>query len=210
MTALKGYSIVYLDVSNPEAYKAYMAAAAVAHGKFECRLLAHAGTSERVEGSLRNRYVLREFSSYDEALRCYHSPEYTHARPLRQPYSVGDFVIVEGFNDPAPGSTSNSAKGYWMVHTDVIDANRFQDYAKASTEPVAASGGRFLVRGGRQEQVEGKLRARCSVLEFPSYQMALDCYRSAGYQRALRLLEGAAKRDLSISEGVALQPRAAA
>ena len=66
MTALKGYWIVYLDVSNPEAYKAYMAAAAIAHGKFECRLLARAGTSERVEGSPRNRYVLREFS---EAIR---------------------------------------------------------------------------------------------------------------------------------------------
>lgn len=210
MTALKGYWIVYLDVTNPEAYKAYMAAAAIAHGKFECRLLARAGTSERLEGSLRNRYVLREFSSYDEALRCYHSPEYTSARPLRQPHSVGDFVIVEGINDPAATSAANSPKGYWMIHTDVIDSNRFQDYAKASVEPVLEYGGRFLVRGGRQEQVEGKLRARCSVLEFPSYQAALDCYRSADYQHALRLLEGAAKRDLLISEGLALQPRAAA
>ena len=210
MTALKGYWIVYLDVSNPEPYKAYMAAAAIAHGKFECRLLARAGTSARVEGSLRNRYVLREFSSYDEALRCYHSPEYTHARPLRQPHAVGDFVIAEGINDPAVSSAANSPKGYWMVHTDVIDSNRFQDYAKASAEPVREHGGRFLVRGGRQEQVEGKLRARCSVLEFPSYQAALDCYQSVGYQHALRLLEGAAERDLLISEGLALQPRAAA
>ncbi len=154
--------------------------------------------------------MLREFSAYDEALRCYHSPEYTHARPLRQPHSVGDFVIVEGVNDPAVSLAANSPKGYWMVHADVIDANRFQDYAKASVEPVLEYGGRFLVRGGRQEQVEGKLRARCSVLEFPSYQAALDCYRSAGYQHAFQLLDGAAKRDLLISEGVALQPRAAA
>jgi uncharacterized protein (DUF1330 family) len=203
MTALKGYWIVYLDVSNPEAYKAYMAAAAIAHGKFECRLLARAGTSERVEGSLRNRYVLREFSSYDEALRCYNSPEYSHARPLRKPHSVGDFIIVEGINDPAVAPAVNAPKGYWMVHTDVIDANRFQDYAKASVDPVLEFGGRFLVRGGRQEPVEGKLRARCSVLEFPSYRAALDCYKSADYQRALRFLEGAAQRDLLISEGVA-------
>lgn len=210
MTALKGYWIVYLDVTNPEAYKAYMAAAAIAHGQFECRLLARAGTSERLEGSLRNRYVLREFSSYDEALRCYQSPAYTNARPLRKPHSVGDFVIVEGINDPAVSSAANAPKGYWMVHTDVIDAHRFQNYAKASVKPVGEYGGRFLVRGGRQEPVEGQLRARCSVLEFPSYQSALDCYRSAGYQQALQLLEGAAKRDLLISEGTAPPPKVAA
>lgn len=209
MTALKGYWIVYLDVTNPEAYKAYMAAAAIAHGKFECRLLARAGTSERLEGSLRNRYVLREFSSFDEALRCYRSPEYSNARPLRKPHSVGDFVIVEGINDPATAPAANAAKGYWMVHTDVIDANRFQNYAKASVAPVLEYGGRFLVRGGQQEPVEGKLRARCSVLEFPSYQAALSCYRSAGYQQALQLLKGAADRDLLISEGIAPQAQAA-
>lgn len=209
MTALKGYWIVYLDVTNPEAYKAYMAAAAIAHGKFECRLLARAGTSERLEGSLRNRYVLREFSSFDEALRCYRSPEYSSARPLRKPHSVGDFVIAEGIDDPATSSAANAPKGYWMVHTDVIDANRFQSYAKASVAPVLEYGGRFLVRGGRLEQVEGKLRARSTILEFPSYQAALDCYRSAGYQQALQLLKGAADRDLLISEGIAPQAQAA-
>ncbi len=210
MTTLKGYWIVYLDVTNPEPYKAYMAAAAIAHGKFACRLLARAGTSERVEGSLRSRYVLREFSSYDEALRCYRSPEYSHARPLRQPHSVGDFVIAEGIDEPAVAAATNAPRGYWMVHTDVIDPNRFQDYAKASDGPVREYGGRFLVRGGRQELVEGRLRARCSVLEFPSYQAARDCYRSPGYQQSLRFLEGAAERDLLISEGLAPQPAAPA
>ena len=208
MTAPKGYWIVYLDVSNPEAYKAYMAAAAIAHDKFECRLLARAGNCERVEGHLRNRYVLREFSSYDEALRCYDSPEYRQARPLRLPHAVGDFVIAEGIVDPAPASESAAPKGYWMVHIDVIDPDRFQDYARASAGPVREHGGRFLVRGNRPEQVEGKLRPRCTVLEFPSYQIALDCYRSAGYRQALRVLEGAAERDLLISEGVARSPQA--
>lgn len=208
MTVLKGYWIVYLDVTNPEPYKAYMAAAAIAHARFECRLLARAGTSERVEGSLRSRYVLREFSSYDEALRCYRSPEYSHARPLRQPHSVGDFAIVEGVDDPAVAPVASTPKGYWMVHTDVIDSQRFQAYDKASSGPVREYGGRFLVRGGRQEQVEGKLRMRCAVLEFPSYQRALDCYRSPDYQQSLRFLEGAAERDLLISEGLVLQPGA--
>ena len=116
---------------------------------------------------------------------------------------------VEGIDDPATSSAANAPKGYWMVHTDVIDANRFQSYAKASVAPVLEYGGRFLVRGGRLEQVEGKLRARSTILEFPSYQAALDCYRSAGYQQALQLLKGAADRDLLISEGIAPQAQAA-
>jgi uncharacterized protein (DUF1330 family) len=49
MTA-KGYWIPHLDVSDPEGYKAYMAAAPAAHRKFECRLLARGGHWEAVEG----------------------------------------------------------------------------------------------------------------------------------------------------------------
>ena len=61
-------------------------------------------------------------------------------------------------------------------------------------------GGRYLVRGGTREVVEGKVRARTVVLEFPSYQAALDCYRSPEYQAAV-LRQGKAEFDLVVIEG---------
>src|SRR5215813_2732625 len=66
-------------------------------------------------------------------------------------------------------------------------------------------GARFLVRGGAQEVVEGKVRARTVVLEFPSYPLALDCYRSADYQAAAALRKGKSEFDLVIIEGCEAQ-----
>ena len=45
------------------------------------------------------------------------------------------------------------------------------------------------------------MRARSVVIEFPSYQTALACYRSAGYQAAAALRKGRAEIDLIIVEG---------
>ena len=82
MTA-KGYWIPHLDVSDPEGYKAYMAATPEAHRKFGAALLARGGQWEVVEGRSRSRNVLREFTDYATALACYRSPEYQRAKPLR-------------------------------------------------------------------------------------------------------------------------------
>ena len=62
-------------------------------------------------------------------------------------------------------------------------------------------GGRFLVRGGTREVVEGRARARTVVLEFPSYQAARDCYGSPEYRAAAALRQGKAEADLLIIEG---------
>ena len=75
----------------------------------------------------------------------------------------------------------------------------------ADMVPFGKFGGRFLVRGGAQEVVEGKVRARTVVLEFPSYPVALDCYRSADYQAAAALRKGKADFDLIIIEGCEAQ-----
>ena len=49
--------------------------------------------------------------------------------------------------------------------------------------------------------MEGHARSRTVVLEFPSYEAALNCYRSPEYQAALALREGKADIDLVIIEG---------
>jgi uncharacterized protein (DUF1330 family) len=205
MTA-KGYWIPHLDVSDPEGYKAYMAAAPAAHHKFECRLLARGGQWEAVEGRSRSRNVLREFTDYATALACYRSPEYQRAKPLRAPYSVADFVIAEGYEGEQPQSAGMppepaARKGYWIAHVDVTEPEGYKAYMAADMMAFGKFGGRFLVRGGRRELVEGQVRGRSVVLEFPSYQAALACYRSPDYQAAAALRQGRAELDLIIIEG---------
>jgi uncharacterized protein (DUF1330 family) len=98
----KGYWIGMVDVNDPEAYKAYVRENAVAFRKFGGRFLVRGGPSETVEGRSRSRLVIIEFEDYATALACYRSPEYAKAMALRQPVSVADIVVIEGYDGPQP------------------------------------------------------------------------------------------------------------
>lgn len=93
------------------------------------------------------------------------------------------------------------AKGYWIARVDVTDAEAYKTYVAANTEPIAAHGGRFVVRSGRFENVEGGSRSRNVVIEFPTYQAALDCWKSPAYQAAIALRAPVATADLVVIEG---------
>jgi uncharacterized protein (DUF1330 family) len=92
-------------------------------------------------------------------------------------------------------------KGYWVARVDVEDAEKYKRYVAANAVAFAQFGARFLVRGGRFEAPEGTSRSRNVVIEFASYQDALDCYRSPAYQEALKLRLEFATSDLVIIEG---------
>ena len=92
-------------------------------------------------------------------------------------------------------------KGYWVVHLDVTDDERYKAYPPALLAHLAKFGTRFLVRGGAREVPEGKVRSRTAVVEFPSFDAALACYRSADYVPIKKLREGNAAVDLVIVEG---------
>jgi uncharacterized protein (DUF1330 family) len=98
----KGYWVAHVDVSDPEKYKGYVAANAIAFKKYGARFLVRAGKFENPEGSTRARNVVIEFPSYQAALDCWHSPEYKRALSIRAPISQGDIVIVEGYDGPQP------------------------------------------------------------------------------------------------------------
>jgi len=99
----KAYWIAHVDVSDPEAYKTYIQANAVAFAKYGARFLVRAGAGLVVEGKARARHVVIEFADYATALACYGSPEYKDAKLLRDAASHGDLVIVEGYDGPQPG-----------------------------------------------------------------------------------------------------------
>ena len=93
------------------------------------------------------------------------------------------------------------AKGYWIARVDVADLEAYKAYVAANAAPLAEFGARFLIRAGRFENPEGGSRSRNVVLEFPSYQAALDCYRSPGYQAAIQLRLPVSTVDMVIIEG---------
>ena len=94
------------------------------------------------------------------------------------------------------------AKGYWIVHVDVTDAENYPQYVALDTPIVEAHGGTFLVRGGTSETPETPMKDRHVVVEFPSYQAALECYHSAEYQAAAKIRVANAQSDVVIVEGV--------
>jgi uncharacterized protein (DUF1330 family) len=92
-------------------------------------------------------------------------------------------------------------KGYWIVRVDIADAEKYKAYIAANAEPLKKYGARFLVRAGRYECLEGASRSRNAVIEFPSYQAALDCWHSAEYQAAMKLRLPVSTIDLIVIEG---------
>jgi uncharacterized protein (DUF1330 family) len=93
------------------------------------------------------------------------------------------------------------AKGYWIGRVEVSDLKQYKLYVAANALPFQKYGARFLVRGGQFENPEGESRSRNVVLEFPSYQAAVDCWHSPEYQAAIKLRESVSAIDLIIIEG---------
>ena len=93
------------------------------------------------------------------------------------------------------------AKGYWIVRVDIADPEKYKAYIAANAAPLGKYGARFLVRAGRFENPEGASRGRNAVIEFPSYQAALDCWKSPDYQEAIKLRADVSTIDLIVIEG---------
>ena len=93
------------------------------------------------------------------------------------------------------------AKGYWVVNLEVSDLGLYKDY-RAFVEPfLAAHSGRFVVRGGQAEVVEGRLLPRVVVVEFPSYAAAVAAYHSADYAEGKKKRLDAGAANFVIVEG---------
>ena len=92
-------------------------------------------------------------------------------------------------------------KGYWIGRVDITDPEKYKAYMEANAMPFKVFGAKFLVRAGRFENPEGSSRSRNVVIEFPSYQAALDCWKSPEYQKAIKLRLPVSSIDLVIVEG---------
>jgi uncharacterized protein (DUF1330 family) len=92
-------------------------------------------------------------------------------------------------------------KGYWIARFHVTDAAKYDAYRAINGEAFRKYGARFLVRGGTFEARVGEGKPRNVVIEFPTYQAALDCYASPEYRKALDARGDGIDGDIIIIEG---------
>jgi uncharacterized protein (DUF1330 family) len=93
------------------------------------------------------------------------------------------------------------ARGYWIAHVDVSSDEGYKLYAAANPAIFKKYGGRFVVRAGKYECVEGKTRARQVIIEFPDYATALACYNSPEYQANIKVRQPHSTADIIVVEG---------
>ncbi len=93
------------------------------------------------------------------------------------------------------------AKGYWIGRIDVSNEDGYKPYAAANPAIFKKFGGKFVVRAGRFESVEGGNGRRNVVIEFPSYADAMACYKSPEYQAISTCGSRNAIVDLIVIEG---------
>jgi len=87
--------------------------------------------------------------------------------------------------------------------TDARDQEKLAEYRRRNTDVVAAHGGRFLVRGGAHETLEGDWApVRLVVMEFPDVETARGWYASDAYAELRELRQSASDTDLVLVEGV--------
>jgi uncharacterized protein (DUF1330 family) len=92
---------------------------------------------------------------------------------------------------------------YVIAEVDVRDAELYRDYTKLTPGSITRHGGRFLVRGGATEALEGAAPKRIVVLEFADIAAAERWYHSPDYAEARAIREKAAVSRLFIVEGAA-------
>ena len=93
---------------------------------------------------------------------------------------------------------------YVIVDVDVQDAEQYREYQRQVPDTLAPFGGKFIVRGGKAETLEGHWEPRrVVVLEFPSVDHARQWHASAAYQAIVPIRQRVATTNfLSIVEGV--------
>jgi uncharacterized protein (DUF1330 family) len=93
---------------------------------------------------------------------------------------------------------------YLIAAVNVTNPDAYAGYAKLAGPAIEQHGGRYLVRGGKLDVLEGGWpHARTVVVEFGSVEQARNCYRSVEYQAARAKRLGAADFNMVVIEGVA-------
>jgi uncharacterized protein (DUF1330 family) len=91
---------------------------------------------------------------------------------------------------------------YVIGEIEVTDPAAYDDYRKQVLATIEKFGGRFAVRGGAVEPLEGGWNPkRVVVVQFPTMDQARKWYRSPEYAPLIKLRQKASKGKLVLVEG---------
>ena len=94
---------------------------------------------------------------------------------------------------------------YVIVDVAVTDPVRYEAYKEMAAPTVTAHGGRYIVRGGALEVLEGETPfhgKRLVILEFPDSTRAKAWLESAEYHEARQLRHATARTNMVVVDGV--------
>ena len=107
----KGYWIAHLTITDPEMQQQYVATNQIAFKKYGAKYIVRGGPvppgfpnasrHELMQGTFKQRHVVIEFGSYEQALACYRSGEYQEAIAFRDKGCEIDILVIEGFEPTA-------------------------------------------------------------------------------------------------------------
>jgi uncharacterized protein (DUF1330 family) len=92
---------------------------------------------------------------------------------------------------------------YVIVDIDIVDPVGYEEYKKLASATVEKYGGKYIVRGGQVETLEGNWNPkRIVVLQFESMQRAKDWLNCAEYREPRKIRHRTAKTKMIVVEGV--------
>jgi uncharacterized protein (DUF1330 family) len=92
---------------------------------------------------------------------------------------------------------------YVIAQIEVTDPETYREYVARVPATIEQYGGRFIVRAGRAEQLEGGTEPRrIVVVEFPTFEQAKAWYGSTEYAPLIALRQSASRGELLLVEGL--------
>jgi uncharacterized protein (DUF1330 family) len=93
--------------------------------------------------------------------------------------------------------------GYIVADIEITDPDEYQKYAQQTAATIERYGGKFLVRGGRSETLEGDWKTeRLVILEFPTVEQAQKWYDSPEYSAIKGIRHRSAISNMLLVHGV--------
>ena len=92
---------------------------------------------------------------------------------------------------------------YVIVEIEVTDPVGYEEYKKQAAASVHAKGGKYIVRGGKTEVLEGDWQPkRIVVLEFPSMDRAKEWLNCEEYRDPRKMRHRTATTNMVLVEGI--------